>query len=82
MLTSIFHYVFFLQHGVILLNLHVAVKLLLVGESKHVEGILGVEELLIVVDGVDLGLALGHVVVKFGVIIIIIIIIIIMIKAT
>merc|ERR1719210_3023867 len=39
---------------------HVAVKLLLVGESKHVEGILGVEELFIVVDGIDLGLALGH----------------------
>ena len=44
-----------------MLNLHVAVKLLLVGESKHVEGILGVEELLIVIDGVDLGLSLGDV---------------------
>merc|ERR1719210_153000 len=40
---------------------HVAVELLLLCEAKDVEGVLGVEKLLVVVDGVDLGLALGHV---------------------
>merc|ERR1712004_846095 len=40
---------------------HVAVELLLLSEAKDVEGVLGVEKLLVVVDGVDLGLALGHV---------------------
>merc|ERR1719458_236196 len=39
----------------------VAVKLLLWGEEKNIEGILSVEELLIVIDGVDLGLALGDI---------------------
>merc|ERR1712004_964100 len=38
-----------------------AVELLLLPEAKDVEGVLGVEKLLVVVDGVDLGLALGHV---------------------
>merc|ERR550532_63808 len=40
---------------------HVAVELLLLRESKNVEGVLGVLQLLIVVDGGDGGLALGYV---------------------
>merc|ERR1719150_246186 len=40
---------------------HVAVELLLLGESKNVEGVLGVPQLLIVIDGGDSGLALGDV---------------------
>merc|ERR1712012_368466 len=40
---------------------HVAVELLLFGKAKDVEGVLGVEKFLVIVDGVDLGLALGHV---------------------
>merc|ERR1719430_2020275 len=39
----------------------VAVKLLLWGETKNIEGILSVEQLLVVIDGVDLGLALGDI---------------------
>ena len=40
---------------------YVAVKLLIRGKSKDVEGILSVEELLVVIDGVDLGLSLGDI---------------------
>merc|ERR550532_1874913 len=40
---------------------HVAVELLLLRESKNVEGVLGVLQLLIVVDGGDGGLPLGYV---------------------
>merc|ERR1711899_31185 len=40
---------------------HVAVELLLGAEAKDVEGVLSVLELLVIIDGVDLGLALGHV---------------------
>merc|ERR1719234_1569558 len=40
---------------------HVAVKLLVGTKTKHIEGILGVLQLFIVIDGVDLGLALGDV---------------------
>merc|ERR1719490_216389 len=40
---------------------HVAVKLLLGSEAQDIEGVLGVEELLVVIDGVDLGLSLGDV---------------------
>merc|ERR1719400_144954 len=40
---------------------HVAVELLSGGESKNVEGVLGVLQLLVVVDGGDSGLALGDV---------------------
>merc|ERR550532_477632 len=40
---------------------HVAVELLLLRESKNVEGVLGVLQLLVVVDGGDSGLALGDV---------------------
>merc|ERR1719211_628138 len=40
---------------------HVAVELLLLCEAKDVEGVLGVEKFLVIVDGVDLGLSLGHV---------------------
>merc|ERR1712073_271055 len=40
---------------------HVAVPLLLLGESKHIEGVLGVLQLLVVINGVNLDLALGHV---------------------
>ena len=40
---------------------HVAVKLLLGSKAEDVEGILGVLKLLVVVDGVDLGLALRDV---------------------
>merc|ERR1719266_63288 len=40
---------------------HVAVELLLLRESKNVEGVLGVLQLLVVVDGGDGGLALGDV---------------------
>merc|ERR1719150_209835 len=40
---------------------HVAVPLLLFAESKHIEGVLSVLQLFVVVNGVDLGLALGHV---------------------
>merc|ERR1719150_1134942 len=40
---------------------HVAVPLLLLAESKHIEGILSVLQLFIVVNGGDSGLALGHV---------------------
>ena len=40
---------------------NVAVKLLVRGKSKDIEGILSVEELLVVIDGVNLGLALGDV---------------------
>merc|ERR1719278_1561834 len=40
---------------------HVAIKLLLWGKAKDVEGILSVEKLLIVINGVDLGLSLGDV---------------------
>merc|ERR1719310_1419859 len=40
---------------------HVAVPLLLLAESKHIEGILSVLQLLVVVNGGDSGLALGHV---------------------
>merc|ERR1719336_3389082 len=40
---------------------HVAVPLLLLAESKHIEGVLSVLQLFVVVNGVDLGLALGHV---------------------
>ena len=37
---------------------NVAIELLLSSKAEHVEGILSVEELLVVVDGVDLGLSL------------------------
>ena len=37
---------------------HIAGQFLLSGESQDVEGILSVEELLVVIDGVDLGLSL------------------------
>ena len=40
---------------------HVAVELLLSAEAEHVEGVLSVLKLLVVIDGVDLGLALGDV---------------------
>merc|ERR1712012_213266 len=40
---------------------HVARELLLDGEAQDVEGVLGVEKLLIVIDGVDLGLTLGDI---------------------
>jgi hypothetical protein len=40
---------------------HVAVKLLLGREAKHIEGVLSVLQLLIVVDGGDSGLALGDI---------------------
>merc|ERR1719450_636412 len=40
---------------------HVAVKLLLVRETKHVEGVLGVLQLLVVVNGGDSGLTLGDI---------------------
>merc|ERR1711863_53201 len=40
---------------------HVAVKLLLRSKAEHVEGILSVEQLLVVIDGVDLSLSLGNV---------------------
>ena len=40
---------------------HVAIKLLLWVKSKDIEGILSVEELLIVINGVDLGLTLGDI---------------------
>ena len=40
---------------------HVAIELLLWVEAKDIEGILSVEELLVVIDGVDLGLTLGDI---------------------
>merc|ERR1719397_1159834 len=40
---------------------HVAAELLLSSEAQDIEGILSVEELLIVIDGVDLGLSLGDI---------------------
>ena len=40
---------------------HVTVELLLRAEAQHIEGVLSVLQLFVVVDGVDLGLALGHV---------------------
>merc|ERR1711970_1616738 len=40
---------------------HVAVELLLLREPKHIESILSVEQLLVIVNRVDLGLALRHV---------------------
>ena len=40
---------------------HVAVKLLLGSKAEHIEGILSVEQLLVVIDGVDLSLSLGNV---------------------
>merc|ERR1711899_147185 len=40
---------------------HVAVELLFGAEAKDVERVLSVLELLVIIDGVDLGLALGHV---------------------
>merc|ERR1719486_334903 len=40
---------------------HVAVELLLLSEAQDIEGILSVEKLLIVVNGVDLGLTLGDI---------------------
>merc|ERR1712037_460191 len=40
---------------------HVAIKLLLWVKAQDVEGILSVEELLIVIDGVNLGLSLGDI---------------------
>merc|ERR1711936_372056 len=40
---------------------HVAVKLLLRSKAKHIEGVLSVEQLLVVIDGVDLSLSLGNV---------------------
>ena len=40
---------------------HVTVKLLLHGKTKDIEGILGVFQLFIVIDGFDLGLSLGDV---------------------
>merc|ERR1711899_679455 len=40
---------------------HVAIELLLNGKAQDVEGVLGVEKLLIVINGVDLGLTLGDI---------------------
>ena len=40
---------------------HVAVELLLRSKAKDIEGILGVFKLLVVINGVNLGLALGDV---------------------
>ena len=40
---------------------NIAVKLLVRGKSKDIESILSVEELLVVIDGVNLGLALGDI---------------------
>ena len=40
---------------------HVTVKLLLRGKTKDIEGILGVFKLFVVIDGINLGLALGDV---------------------
>merc|ERR1719494_880230 len=40
---------------------HVAGELLLRGKAQDVEGVLGVEQLLIVINGVDLGLTLGDI---------------------
>ena len=40
---------------------HVAIKLLPSLEAQNIEGIFGVLKLFIVIDGVDLGLALGDV---------------------
>ena len=40
---------------------HVTVKLLLFSKAKDIEGILSVFKLLVVIDGLDLGLALGDV---------------------
>merc|ERR1711884_127640 len=40
---------------------HVAVKLLLGREAEHIEGIPSVPQLLVVVDGGDSGLVLGHI---------------------
>merc|ERR1711963_780420 len=40
---------------------HVAIELLLDGEAQDVEGVFGVEQLLIVINGVDLGLTLGDI---------------------
>merc|ERR1719458_164924 len=40
---------------------HIAIKLLLGGKAQNIEGILSVEELLVVIDGVDLGLTLGDI---------------------
>ena len=44
-----------------LFNLHVAIEFLLVRETKNVEGVFSVEKLLVVINGVDLGLSLGDV---------------------
>ena len=44
-----------------MINLHVATEFLLWVKAQDVEGILGVEELLIVIDGVNLGLSLGDI---------------------
>ena len=44
-----------------MINLHVATEFLLWVKAQNVEGILGVEELLVVIDGVDLGLTLGDI---------------------
>ena len=43
------------------MNLHVAIEFLLVRETKDVKGVFGVEKLLVVINGVDLGLSLGDV---------------------
>ena len=40
---------------------HVAVELLLRAEAQHIEGVLSVLQLLVVIDGVDLGLTLGDI---------------------
>ena len=40
---------------------HVTVKLLLDGKTEDIEGVLCVFKLLVVIDGIDLGLALGDV---------------------
>merc|ERR1712213_43444 len=40
---------------------HVAIELLLDGEAQDVEGVFGVEQLLIVINGVDLSLTLGDI---------------------
>merc|ERR1719285_310738 len=40
---------------------NVAIEFLLLGEPKNIESILGVKKLLVVIDGVDLGLALADV---------------------